>query len=942
MIDMYARKKRMMKFSIVLLILVISISLFSSYVIGADSVEKVRAHGTETVKSTFFQGETIQIKNEGTINIFDQLLKFTITKNNTKIYVRDMNAEYNDYISIDVKDCDLIGYTRICFDSSSGSTLNARIYTLVPDMEIKQYIEKAETSVGEENTMRIEIYNDGMLDCVGCHYEEILHPSMEIVEITGAEIHDGNTIHWNDTIEGKATKTIEYTYRALDAFGYNTTANLTYNNYINIIELTAKADLIANTFLELKTLVAPEKVYLGQKAILAWNLTNVDDEDEDNATISEFYISIPDGIKVTGLPMRVLGYDLEKEQYLWAGRLEYNETKEFWIEFIPENTGLIEIPLYARYTKGDDEESLILSKDIELDIRHRDLDMVTYFNESIPFISSTKYPLTFSLRNIDPAVDYSEVKVKIKSDFFEQNVDAGLLEHNTAKNLNFTLETEPVVAEKETKVEFIVSYLTSYGDKVNSTFTRNIILQPFEEILIEHELSETKNITAGDVIDIKVFVQSRTPYEITNLTLEELLPENFFVQGGDTGKLDKLNGFSREEILSYRVNIPDLNKNTSVNMSILSSLDYKIEEVKKSISNSTTIVINPGKKSLFDSLVQQATVTGSVVRNFSSWPIIGLFLVSLLLLGGSVVTVYSYRREFGIPGIDAIKTKEKWIDKKRKNIDKQEAGIKREQAKIDTKILILKNFLDKTQQEMKKKIPVGEEKKNQLERRKDELMRQKKEIDLKIKELQDEEDKLMEHFNTLEAERASIESEENNLADKHEKMKKRLVELKMDFEKLINKEGNLESMKNKLTSEEIRLMKDKERLLDSGSVKIVSEKENIINEKVHLEHERNKIEEEITSLRSRKENIINEQEAIAKQKVELKNNLNVFDGDKGTINKSLDFLQAENAKLKSILDEMHGVKPEDKPSSEIKETSEQNESNQKIEDKKTEIKKEDK
>lgn len=901
-------KKRTILIIVLLILLVLKVS--SAARVSSTTAEKIRAYGTETVEQQFYQGERIQIQNEGTIKVFTQLLKFSIVGNGTKVYVRDMNS--NQFMSLIVGECDLLNFTRVCFDSGSraGQSLNARIFVLVPDMEMTQYISKAEASVGETNTLRIEIYNDGILDSVDTIYEEILPPEIEVTDVDGASVVEGNKVYWKGTIEGKDTKTIEYDFRALEAVSYNTTANLTYNNYLQTIELTAKADIITKAQIKIDEHQYPEKIYLGNKALFSWNLTNVN-EDEENVTVSELWLTIPQDLQITGIPMRVLGYNIDKEQYLWAGRIVFNQSRDFWLEFIPKTSGVIEIPMIIKYIDESNNETYPIRKEFMIDVLPRDVQVWTGRNLSLSINASSKYPLQVTLRNVDTEVDYADVKLKVYNDYFSEEILVGNLERSSAKTVNVTLSTPSTVKRTQMPLFMEVEYLTSFGTKEKTLIEKTLSIVPFKEIEIRHEF-EKGNISGGDLVDVNVFIKSNSPHRIKNITLKETIPGEVFIKGPNSASVNFLEGYEEYKIISYTLNIPSLKENKTLNLSLKSTLDYQVDNTERKIEKTSWLEILPGERTLLESLMEQASVTGSAVRSFTSLPFIGLFVISLLLLAGSVATVYNYKREFGIPGIDAIQTKEKWIRKKKQDLEKQEAGIRKQQAKIDTKILILKDFLDKTSNEMKERLPASEERVTQLDKRKDDMMRQKKEIDSKIKELQEEEYKLMAKYNALEAEKNTVIAEETKLYNRHEKMKSRLIELKNNFESLLNKEGKLEVVKNKLNEEEIKLMKNKEKLLESGSVKIVSEKEDIVNEKIELEHEKNRIEEEITALRSKKDDIINEQETLEKQKVELKNEMNVFDGDRATVEKSLKFLQSENDKLKKLLTDMKEEKKEDK------------------------------
>lgn len=880
--------------SILLIVFFLGISILVFQPVHA--VEKTRAYGTEDVRETFYQGDTVQVINGGTIKVFEQNLKFNIVSNGTKLYIRDLNSD--EFISLLKKKCDLLNYTRICFDEGGSSSANIRIYTLVPDLEVTQYLEKEDMLVGEDNHMRVVIENLGMLDCEECFYQEKLHPQMEITEIDGAELYN-DTIKWNGTLEGESTKIIEYGFRSLGKFSYNSTANVTYSNYINWLELTAKADFEVNSWIDFKSTI-PEETHLGEKTVILWNLTNVN---KNNISIDRFKVTIPKDIKVTRLPVNIFGYNFENDEYMWAGKLPYNESKEFWIEFIPKRTGQIRIPLELNYRVSDEDNiSYPYIKPLIFDVVHKDISIEPEFNISEALEASSEKTLEFALRNTDANVDYTGVNIRAFNDFFEKNINVEKLPHSTAKKIDLDFPTPTVNRERDFPLNFELEYTTSYGNKVNSSAKKALTVAPKEEIKVSHNFSKT-NISGGDVVGIDVYLESQTPFRIKNITVKDIIPDELFTKGIVVKNINFLEPGERFKALSYEVQMPVVEENKTINITLGNVIDYEVQETKRSLSRQLKLPVESGDMTIIQSLMEQASVTSSTVRNFSTLPMIVLLIVSAILLAASVATVYNYTQDFGIPGIKTIQAKERTIQRRKKNILKEEKQLRQEQAKLDSKMVILKNFLNKTKEDMKKKLPASDEKKTQLDSRKEELMRQKKEIDAKVKELQEEEEKLMAKYNSLESEKKSVVEEENALNEKYEKMKNRLVTLKNDFENMINKEGNLEKKKEQLNDEEIKLMKNKEKLLDSGSVKIVSEKEGIVDEKVKLEHEKNKIEEELSSLKSKKKDISEEQENIKQQKVELKNEMNVFDTDKSTVEKSIKFLNAENDRLKKLLEE---------------------------------------
>ncbi|MFP4111540.1 MAG: hypothetical protein ACLFPQ_04130 [Candidatus Woesearchaeota archaeon] len=884
------RIRKVFRRSFVLVAFIIMSIFFASFSLAAT----VRQSTTESVQSEFKQGEPIDIRDRETIRIFDQLLRFSILASGEKVYVRDMNAD--DFISLEKGECDLIGTTRVCHESGSKAMITARIYTMVPDVEIEQFLLKEEIIVGEENRMRIEISNEGLMPCNNCSYNEIIDEDIEILNVRGAELA-GEMLVWNGTIKGESVKDISYDFRALDSGDFNATANVVYFNYYDWLENTAVAEVKVDSWFDINTSIFPEEIYLGHKSIAAWNITNLK-EDKKNISITEFILEIPETITLTDLPSGIFGYNLEKTEYLWAGKIPYGRTKEFWVEYIPNKLFEVKIPYEFSYMVEGGNESFKVKREIIIPVKNRDVKISTDINSSSIYNASKKHSFFVDIKNHDSEIGFSDVVLRVYNEHFDQEFDLGNLEKSGAKRSEVKIDLPTITGTREFPVNILIEYSSPTGDRFNATHETKFNIMPFDEISLWHNFSLINKSREWNLYDVKIYAKNHADIEIYNMTLNEMLSEELFVKGMTELEKISFKPGEEKEIHSYTLNVPVENRSLSYIHDISSVISYYAQGTLRETDFSEELEIKPDY-----SFSSEKSGIVDAARNFSTFPMILLFVVSVVLISGSVV-LYRKKMEFGIPGINSIKVQEKNIEKKKKNIEQQEEEVRKEQSKIDYKIHVLKDFLDKTKTDIRKKMPVSEERKNLLERRKDDFLRQKKEIDDKIKALQEEEAKLMEKYNQLEAEKNSIQSEEDALNNKYAKMKDRLIQLKTDFDKMLNKENILEKAKTELNNEQLELMKRKDKLLDYGSVRIVNEKEDVVNEKIELEHEKNKIEEEISSLKAKKNKIMEEQDNIKKQKSELKSEMNLFDVDKETVEKSISFLKKENEKLKDILNDI--------------------------------------
>jgi hypothetical protein len=893
------------KFNFILLVIIFSLMIASNLIQGAvvsstsDNSESIIS-GSQKIETSYKQGQKITVRDSSTITIVNQTLKFSIAGDEGE-YLYAKSMETSEYVSLNKGQCGLIDFLRICYITGSSKSGKISLYFEVPDFEITQYLDKSWVYVGDKNTMTIDIYNKGLLDCTNCNYTEEIPYDVIITSISGAK-YDDNKIYWSGTIGGKDTKIIEYTFIPQESFSYDAISKLTYDNYFNLIEVSAKINNTAYADLELNYWFNKSNLILGEKNILYWNLTNTN-RVEKNLTITESYIKLPENIELIDVSSN-LGLPKKNDyEYVWAGKIPYNETKTFWLEFIPKKTDNYEISILSKYYNYDSNDNYSVNKYINFSVVPTDIEFLTDLNkkQNASYLSSKQNLVKATIVNYDQNLNLNNVILNVYNDVFNQEVDFGTIEKGDVKTKSVLINFPPTNVEYNDYLYYNISYYNEYGEFYNYLTKESVNIKPFSEISLYYNFSST-NISQGDIVNVSVYLKNNADFEINNIHIKQIIPDTLFFKGKFENTISKLSSLENHKILNFTIQPAMFDFESDLEVSFQSEISYEINSFNKTKYGDFTFIVNP-----FDQSKKQPSILIiEPEKNFydflMSWQNLVIIISILLLL--LALYLNSRKTTFSVNGLKKLKNKEKQIKQKKIELGKKEINLTNSKRKLSDDILKTKHELENTKNTLYKNKSESDVRKKEITLKEEKLKEQKLEIEKQIYQLKRKEDEINSRFSSLENKRLEIEQNEKNLNKKYSEMEERLLQMSKMYNEYIEKGNYIDKQKSDLIEEEDKLYNKKKELINIGKKEFNLEENNMINEKIKLEHDKNIIEAQLGALSLKKKNLDNEKIKLDDEKNKILDNINLFDSDKETVEKTLEFLKQENDYVKNLLNDV--------------------------------------
>jgi hypothetical protein len=860
-----------------------------------------------TKESRIFEGDTFSVTEGGELSVYDYALRFNKGSNDTKIYIEDMNSD--EFVFVDLDGCSRLEHIDICYDRTSGDTIFVRLFAIVPSLVINVTVDETELFIGEETQLNITIENDRERKANITYLEYTLPSELEITEVRKAQ-QVGNTIIWNKTLDSLQSEVIQVLFKPLVAFkdlGVGD-MSISYDNYFGeVVEETEAIEIDAEKFVDVLVDVEQSTLFIGNPFKI--NLTLL------NNNSNEYNYSIP-GVtfdkRYTPQILTSSGFvTSDSSELFWSGVLTFNESKTFSLEFLPKQSGELRIPFFIE--ANDTTRIVDLAPVLLFDVVSRDIEIYPELVSGEEYNSSTEYLFDITIKNLDDLVTFKNIIIKVENKNGVSEKKLNELPIQTQKTVKgFTFLTSSTDSSLSETIEITVTYENSLLERKTFKRSVNYFVNPYREVAVWNNI--TKNDDGS--YQLTTFADNVGDVTALELRVNPTLPETFFVKGKPDGLLESLEPGMQELVSSFAFTGNVQFNETEFELKTV--YNYEVDNVTKVytvIENLSAMVLSV---EALDDEGFFASTKSSIERVFTSTRIFVLFLVSVVLMTASLVSLTLYRRRFTISGYDGLERKQKALELKKTKFIKKESGIKKAKAQIHAKMSDLKEFMAKTKKKMEKEIPIIEEKKDGLRIRQEELMNEKKLIDKKIMELKEIEERLLKKNTAYDHEKRELEMHEEQLNRRFAGVKTRLADLTGEFEKLLEQENLVNKSKEEVTKKELGLIANKQKLIKMGSEKFSEEKISTIQEKVELEHEKNAIQEELFSLTNRKNDISSAQKSIVQQKANLEKEQNLFDANKDAVENSLKALQAQSDTIKHILDDSRSSVIEPEPGEEKK------------------------
>ena len=845
-----------------------------------------------------YEGDTFSVSDGGSINIYYHQLRFVLDGTETKVVITDSVTDL--YAIVDIDSCRTLSHLRFCFDRVSGSAIFIRVFSLIPNLGISRSFEEKEVVLGTDFEYSITIDNFGEAVSNETRLSFDVPSELKVVDVIDATFdEEKNMVFWEGNINSGQEHVIRVTFRALTTFdSLEIKPFLEFSTYYDREEIEISSEISSSTPILIEH--QPKRGILGAPFRLNITLQNINyrsetvTDDGFDIRMRSFYVPL------SSLP----GYSSNNgfiemtNRLFWSGNLRFNESRSFLVTFEPTSSGIVNIPIELVFNDTGVEPSgeiKTILYDLEVDFSSPELELYHNINSSARFNASSEHKIDVVLRNYDNSMEFNDVKITLKNEYgsYERVIERVFASsRNNVRDLSFFVP--PVASPTRKNLELLVSYFNEFGEPKNFSSVIEYMAEPVQDVVFFSNISKISEISYR----IESFVRNVGSLPVEDVKLTHKLPERLFFTGNTEGILSFLEPDEVRIISSYEISFIDLNL-TLKNYTIDSQTSYKVDNLTRVFSEELSL--NELVMSLYGDLSFFDRTRESVERVFASTTVFAIFVSSIILLIISIGSLTMYKRQFTISGYDSLTRKQKWIEKRKKQYDARETKLRKVKSVLDVKIRDLTDFMGKTKKLMEKEFPVIEEKKDGLRIRQEELLREKKIIDEKIEELKEIESRLLKRNYQYEKEFKELEGREAMLNGRFNEVKIRLNSLTKDLQKLLDEENKLSMNMEKLNNKELGVIAEKQKIIKMGSDKFSTEKIDVIQEKVRLEHEKNTLEEELFSLKGRKDDILSAQDSIQKEKADLKKEKNLFDANKDAVESSLKVLKEQSDKLKNIL-----------------------------------------
>ena len=866
-------------------------------------------------EDAIFEGDTFSVSDGSRIDIFNYTLSFVLDADGENIFVDEVNSPAYSIISLDA--CSDIDLLEICFESSSGSTIYATMFTKIPFLTFETSLETEEAYVGETNSFNITIRNEGRTAAESARLIFDIPNSIRLEYLDGDETDSVISDLEFDLDPGEEKKmTLEFLHTD-EVEEDSIDLELIYDNFIMIEQLQQTLEFSAEDAFWLDISTEPEDVFLGNPFTATINLTNVHAGIDDNITLTRFIIPLSE---IPGLHDHRGFVEKTPDNLFWSGRLREGISRIFSFSMDPSHSGTLEIPLsiYFNDTSQDEPRIETYRYFLPFNITSRDIMIDTNISEDQVFDSSTWHAFDITLTNLDENLEFRHINISVEAHGNSERYNVSSLgprDSETIRDIPFLAPVSDGTVHDDIHID--ITYENEFGEKKQHSRSVTYISEQIREVNLSADIEKSSEGSYR----ISTHLENMAGMEVSNLHIEHKPHDDVFFTGYLNGSLETLEPGGSGEAGGYRISTSGLNFSADDYMFDV-FLRYEVSGVEREFSHVENL------SSMFLSLYDEEDLTTfertqeAIERYFTSTTVFGIFALAIFLIIASLTTVALNKRKFTIQGYDSLERKQHSLEKKKHKYDERQASLEKHKTKLQGRIKELKQFMDRTRRLMDKEVPVISERRDGLKTRQEELLEEKKLIDQKIEEMKEIERRLLKRNRKYEEELKHLDHKEKNLNQHLETVKYKLTMLNKEMDRLLEKEGTIGKEKEKLNKKELGIIAEKQRLIKMGSDKFSNEKMDVIQEKIQLQHEKNVLEEELQTLSDRKDDITDAQQSIHQQKADLEKEKNIFDMNKEAVESSLEVLREQSDKIKGILDESRATYIDDsKHGSDTKDSS---------------------
>ena len=733
------------------------------FVTAEPHVEKNATYGTGA--SFTFTEETYTL-TVGTVNTTSLLLKGN-----------------NKTIILDEEDCKRFGPEILCYESKINSQVRLVTYDLRADVEITFEINQTtKLTVGDIIEGSVAFNNSGERDTEEFIMLFSLPENITITEYDTCELNS-TYLYYNENIRSDKEENCTFTIR-IDGEVEDTIlkSNLTYTTFAEVNtdesqEETITASLPFEYAIYASSLMSLEPAEIFYISVFINNTL----DDDENLTIEPLVISGPDLLFISSDHSRVRGRGNEATL---DDRLTVNETINV--------TSRFEVPYYNRegkitisftYNTTEDAQQRTFERTVLFNTTTLPIQITT--KDALQLESAQQKTLEVTIANPYHYLPFKGYHIEAISPLLIK--DVSLREaYSPTLNLVLQLEAPQITTQRTENIMIVVTAKTDSGQTIREEKIFVVDVMPVQSVSIDKTAQTTE-----EAILITV-VATNNHYEPINITLEENIPQGFFVKGETTTTIELLPQV-QQAVYTYQL-IPD--DNLQAPAKIITTINYLYQEELH--EESTTLTLKEDQLSIktttppepVNVTIQppQQNITEEPPLPISDdrlyWILVGaalfLFVLATIFATGLAQDLYifKFRHKTIVKNYQTLLDNGKLLRKRKEELDEEHKLLFRQT-----------DLLKKHLAEVERLLPLELDK---LEKINAIAHKGEDAYNAKIFEAEEQLKVLQEQLSSLQQKKNELLTDQHNLANAQEKLKKDKAGLDNDLLDLKNTQIHIE------------------------------------------------------------------------------------------------------------------------------------------------------
>jgi len=427
--------------------------------------------------------------------------------------------------------------------------------------------------VGKDDKFLVKLKNTGDLFLQSLKYEIEIPEGIEITDLKQFT-QVGKKIYINTALTKGAEKEYEFRYKTVKTGVYNFERSYEYDDTLNVKQNSASLKLTIKSPLEFSGKIAPSSADIQEYVILSAKVKNL--HDDYSMDIERMLIKGP-ASSVEYMPSKNVELYRVGEFIGKIDNLDPLEEKDFELKIIPKQTGKQNFTGEITVKINGDEYKSTFNASVTIKAEGIVAD---FYTNKKDVLAGGETSLIYALGNDNQELNFKNLTVVIKSDFFNDSFTVDSVQANSAKNTVYSKKISVPLIPTDEKFDVIANttYYTETGEKKNFEKKLTLSVTGAGEILrLTQTVTKPSTINPGDEVTVKVDIENLKDESFQGVRLLEDFSRGGVVSFGDSFITLSLSPQEKKQAYLYKLKIPDQYFLTTFNITstvVISNLGY--------------------------------------------------------------------------------------------------------------------------------------------------------------------------------------------------------------------------------------------------------------------------------------------------------------------------------------------------------------------------------